>query len=303
MRVNRFVPILSHSMIPTLLMGASLVLSASLTSTTANAAIYKCVDDTGAVTYSGIACPVKESAQKITASAVAVDELDCRVARQLAVDTVTRMRSGVSAESVYNNHGGLDNLSPFVVSLIDYVYTFDGDQTIEPTRVITLTTDRCKIGAFGSNSTRCELYPYDFLQVLGGCSIAFEKTRQRIKLANAYTGSSAPPADPLVGASLNQQPNQASQALPSVASAVYPTQQNPEFYSLPPLAAAKPTVTNSTSDSNTAPHSADAHAECQERLEEQLETTSTQMRNAQDIHVQDRLRRRHRHLRAQLTRC
>ncbi len=155
-----------------------------------DAAIFKCVSASGDITYTSTPCAHDESTRRISANATAVAGLDCRIARKLAFDTTRRMKQGETSESVFNSHGGMDSLSPEVMGLISYIYTFHGNEAVSASRIATLATERCQVGSFGANVRRCEFYPYEFIQTLGGCAAARDETAG--DTAEPVTGAALP---------------------------------------------------------------------------------------------------------------
>ena len=151
----------------TLLLGAALILS-----TPAEAAIFKCVTSAGETTYTSTPCAQDQSTRRISRNASTVPGQDCRIAQKLAFETSYRMKKGETSATIYDGYGGLNSLSPLVISLVNYVYTFEGNNDVSASRIATLATEHCQVGSFGSKARHCDSYPYEFLERLGGCSAA-----------------------------------------------------------------------------------------------------------------------------------
>jgi hypothetical protein len=227
------------------------------------------VDVSGNTTYTNRPCAQDESTQRISKSAAAVPGLDCRIANKLAVDTTRRMREGESSQAVYDGYGGINSLSPLVVSLISYVYSFDGNDTASSSRIATLATERCQVGSFGPDPRRCDVYPYEFIERMGGCDAAPGN-------AGTSIASNTPDAALALG--------------------------DPESYTLPSLGEAKP-VSDRALPEGRSEGTDSPTADCRSRLNASLEAVFQQMRDPQDVTSQDRLRERQRLLKQQLARC
>ncbi len=150
-----------------LLLGAALILS-----TPAEAAIFKCVTSAGETTYTSMPCAQDQSTRRISSNASIVPGLDCRIAQRLAFETSYRMKKGETSATVYDSYGGLNSLSPLVISLVNYVFSFEGNEEASASRIATLATEHCQVGSFGPKARHCDTYPYEFIERLGGCSAA-----------------------------------------------------------------------------------------------------------------------------------
>ncbi|MGQ7846146.1 hypothetical protein ACUNV4_16805 [Granulosicoccus sp. 3-233] len=249
-------------------------------STPATAAIFKCVSASGDTTYTSAPCAHDESTRRISSSATAVAGLDCRIARKLAFDTTRRMKQGESSESLFDTHGGMDSLSPEVMGLISYIYTFRGNEAVSAGRIATLATERCQVGSFGANVRRCETYPFEFVQQLGGCEAARGESDNIAERAG--TDSEQPQALPVAADE------------PAVGAAV------PTRYAAP----SAPTASIDDSAARAAATRAvNERASCRQRISETIENTNGRMQNGSSTADQDRIRALHRQLRMQLARC
>ena len=150
-----------------LVLGATVILS-----TQAEAAIFKCVSSAGDTTYTSTPCAQNQSTRRISSNASVVSGLDCRVAQKLAFETSHRMKKGDSSATIFDGFGGLNSLSPLVISLVSYVYSFEGNSDVSAARIATLATEHCQVGSFGTQARHCDTYPYEFIERLGGCSAA-----------------------------------------------------------------------------------------------------------------------------------
>ncbi len=175
------------------LLSAVLGLASSTHSSVSHAAIYKCVDNSGNTTYTGSPCPTDESIKLISNTASARPALDCRVARKFAADVSQRMISGESSEDLFNRYGGINTTTPFVMSLISYVYSFEGNKTITTERITALSNQRCEAGSFGPVGRQCNVFPAQFIEGLGGCSAARGDNEQASTFADPLTANYALP--------------------------------------------------------------------------------------------------------------
>ena len=151
---------------------ALLIAAAVILSTPAEAAIFKCVTSAGDTTYTSTPCAQDQSTRRISSNAAVVPGLDCRIAQRLAFETSYRMKKGETSATIYDSYGGLNSLSPLVIGLVNYVYSFEGNNDASASRIATLATEHCQVGSFGAKARHCDTYPYEFIERLGGCSAA-----------------------------------------------------------------------------------------------------------------------------------
>lgn len=136
----------------------SLCLVPILLASGAQAEIYKCVADDGAVSYTQIPCPEERSETVQHISARRDEPVDCRWASQFANDVARRMRTGKDSASLFDLYGGVDSVSKGTVNIINYVYRFRSDESIAVERIASLAGNMCKAGSLGDVS--CESLPY-----------------------------------------------------------------------------------------------------------------------------------------------
>lgn len=248
----------------------------------ASAAIFKCIDAAGRTTYSSTACAAEESTQRISKTASALPELDCRVAEQFAADTVQRMSKGETSLDVFDGYGGMGKLSSIVVGMVGYIYSFHGSTTINDDRIVRLSTERCRVGSFGPVGRQCELFPAEFIERIGGC----ENARRDLT---------------------PDEPN---------GSDVYEstTDDVPEPYSIPKLGAASSArylPSNNTDQGNRNGDlrpgdelsSTDVREDCRQRIRRTLAETERELAGSKDLQIRSRLSNRQRQLNNQLLRC
>ena len=124
----------------------------------AQADIYKCVAEDGAVSYSQIPCPQQKSETVRTPTARVDTTVDCRWASKLANDVARRMRTGLESDAAFNMYGGIDSVSSGTINIINYVYRFRSDNSTAIERISSLAGNMCKAGSLGD--VRCESLPY-----------------------------------------------------------------------------------------------------------------------------------------------
>ncbi len=137
----------------------------------ANAAIFKCTDANGSVSYSQMPCPTTEQIQKVIASKSAKRvKVDCRIANNFARKTASQMRAGQSSGELFASYGGIDALPRTSIGVINYVYSHKDNTNTGVQRITALSAARCSAGSYGSVS--CDDFPYAFISDLGGCENA-----------------------------------------------------------------------------------------------------------------------------------
>ena len=140
------------------------------------AAVYKCVDSDGAITYSQVPC--RDDPEEVNVDAAGHDRgpepVDCRHANRFAYETATNMRNGASSTDVFDRYGGLGSVSKGALNLINYVYGFRSDDSISPQRIAGLTQTMCEAGTLRDVS--CDDLPLQFTDGLGGCEAEEQDT-------------------------------------------------------------------------------------------------------------------------------
>lgn len=231
----------------------------------AQATIYKCVDASGNTTYTGSPCPADESTKKISSTAAHISGQDCRIARNFSQAVATQLKQGTSSNELFDYFGGLGSLSPASIGLISYIYTFSGNASTSASRIATLATDRCEIGSFGEAASRCESFPYEFIESMGGCQLASEAGRGNIPGLGAALEAQTADTEPY---------NQYRAAEHSAASA---------------------------RSSERAIEQ--GRQSCRQRIAETIAQNERSMREPQAVTSMESLRTRDRQLRSQLNKC
>jgi hypothetical protein len=149
---------------------AALFAWAGLCPPQSSAAVYKCSDDAGAISYSQTPCPAKETTVRVTGVAAPRQPLDCGYANRFAVAIARDMRTGVASDQIFDRYGGLNAVSKGTINLVNYVYTHRANDTVSVERIAGLSEARCNAGSLGDVS--CAALPVGFTQRLGGCNRA-----------------------------------------------------------------------------------------------------------------------------------
>jgi len=138
---------------------------------TASAAIFKCKDGSGNVSYSQTPCVGADETQKILANNTPKKQnIDCRIANNFARRTAMTMRAGQTSGDVFASYGGIDALPRTSIGVINYVYSHKDNTDTGVQRITALSAARCSGGSYGS--VTCDDFPYNFIAELGGCEAA-----------------------------------------------------------------------------------------------------------------------------------
>lgn len=169
----------SHRRCYLLSLALSVVFVLPVSQSPVQAAVYKCVAADGSTTYNDTPCAAEETIHRLSKTARKIDSLDCRIARNFAVDTVARMRQEDTVEGVYDVYGGSQQINEGTRNLINYVFSFSTDPKLSSKRIIELTVGRCESGLLGNTMDDCLSYPKEFISISGGC-IAARKSDQTV---------------------------------------------------------------------------------------------------------------------------
>jgi len=146
-------------------------MSMAILPTKVQAAVYKCTDANGAVSYNQVPCvSVTQTETVLTTKTPKKANVDCRIANNFARKIATGMRMGQGSREVFDSYGGIDALPSTSVGIISYVYSHKGNVKTGAQRITALSAARCSAGSYGPVS--CEDFPYEFIAELGGCERA-----------------------------------------------------------------------------------------------------------------------------------
>lgn len=142
----------------------------------AQAAIYKCVDADGGITYSQTPCKTDpKTVQAVTLqSGSAAEAVDCRFANRFAYETARSMKNGASSSEIFNRYGGLDSLSKGTINLINYVYSHRSNEGVSAQRIAGLTEAKCQARSLGD--VACEDLPLSFTDANDLCDVEEEES-------------------------------------------------------------------------------------------------------------------------------
>jgi hypothetical protein len=130
------------------------------------AAVYKCSDAEGNVSFSQAPCAVHETATEIDVQTggAKVDARACELAGMFARDVATRMRGGSDYSGEMDRYGGAFGAKPALAGVVNYVYSFRANE-VPASRVAALTRTKCETGGFGpvafEDLPASEYYYYD----------------------------------------------------------------------------------------------------------------------------------------------
>ncbi len=137
----------------------------------AAAAIYKCTDGSGGITYSQVPCQAQDTSSTIMKSGANRSAIaDCRIANNFAMRVASQMRRGQTADGAFTEYGGIDAIPKTAIGIINYVHTHKHNEKTSPARITALSSARCKSNSYGP--VQCDDFPYSFIYSLGGCEAA-----------------------------------------------------------------------------------------------------------------------------------
>jgi hypothetical protein len=119
----------------------------------AMAGVYRCVDDTGAVSFSQQPCTPAQDSEEID-----VDYYNtkykpkaevCKEVKVLAQMVFPHIAKTDSILDIYKDLGGRKNLSAGITSAVNYVFNFHHNPDARESEVVTLTHQKCLDGGFG----------------------------------------------------------------------------------------------------------------------------------------------------------
>ncbi len=132
------------------------------------AATYKCIDENGDVGYSQLPCKQNQKTDKLLKSSKKQVEMeDCKYAGAFSKMVFSHMRSGLSAQQLFDRYGGVNSISQGTLGVINYVYSFKFSTDARRSRVAQLTIARCNAQAFGK--VLCEDFPKEFQKIIFSC--------------------------------------------------------------------------------------------------------------------------------------
>lgn len=136
-----------------------------------HAAVYKCVDADGSITYAQTPCPDQVTTTVHTApSSSGEDGPGCEFAQRFALSVARSMKSGNASSDTYMKYGGVDAMSKAAVNIVSYVHSFQHSSDIAVDRIAALAGNKCKARSFGEVS--CKSLPSSYTDSFGGCEKA-----------------------------------------------------------------------------------------------------------------------------------
>lgn len=106
----------------------------------ATAALYKCEDPQGGISYSDRPCPVDEESQDLghiakSNSQAGPGQSICREVQDFGTQVAELMRKKVDSSNVMNRFGGLGSVDDVAMQVINYVYSFKSTDRYSPGRI------------------------------------------------------------------------------------------------------------------------------------------------------------------------
>lgn len=119
----------------------------------AAAALYKCEDPQGGISYSDRPCPVDEESQELghvarSNSQSGPGQSICREVQDFGTQVAELMRKKVDSNNVMNRFGGLGSVDDVAMQVINYVYSFKSTDRYSPGRIGGLVFNKCMGGGF-----------------------------------------------------------------------------------------------------------------------------------------------------------
>jgi len=146
----------------------------------AEAAVFKCTDANGNVSYNQVPCESDDQSETVLSTqSKNKPGVDCRIANNFARQTAKRMRLGESSGAIFDSYGGIDAMPRSSIGVVNYVFSHKGNVNTGPQRIAALSAARCSAGSYGP--VTCDDFPFSFIAELGGCD-------------KALNGSGEPPA-------------------------------------------------------------------------------------------------------------
>ncbi len=151
----------------------------------ATAAVYKCKDAGGNITYSQTACPLDEDVAKVMNISTGSDVnsgVECSIVRNFAAEIGIEQQKGRSIDDVAMTYDSFVNpISQIALQIIRSVFEYQSQpyKTIEDS--IAHEDRVCKSEVYGSPV--CSDFPVKFIKVYGGCRSAgnLSKRLQRLR--------------------------------------------------------------------------------------------------------------------------
>ncbi len=118
--------------------------------TDVNAAMYKCADADGNISYSQLPCANTQQSKQLSKSRVRkTTDAVCGEVRQFALKVARAMRNGVEVSETIDRHGGLDLISKGALGIVNYVYSYRVNKNVSSAKIGSLSVIKCNNGAFG----------------------------------------------------------------------------------------------------------------------------------------------------------
>ena len=132
----------------------TLALAGMLGATFADARVYRCTDAAGKISYSQVPCPADQKADEMrgVSSGAKQDKDLCQDARELAMQSFSKLGNGVEPSDLIDEYGGVNYITPATLSVINFVASLRYNQDLTSQRVGSMSFARCREGGFGKLS-------------------------------------------------------------------------------------------------------------------------------------------------------
>ncbi len=139
---------------PSALLTSGIALVVLLGATSADARVYRCTDAAGKISYSQVPCPVDQKSDEMRGvrSGAKQDKDLCRDARELAMQSFSKLGGGAEPSDLIDEHGGVNYITPATLSVINFVASLRYNEDLSSQRVGSMSFARCREGGFGKLS-------------------------------------------------------------------------------------------------------------------------------------------------------
>ena len=233
----------------------------------ASAAVYKCKDSSGGISYSQSPCTSQQSLDKVMHVTNSYDAgVECGIVRNFAAEVGLRMSEHASLKELENAFGGASELSELALKIIHSVHAFQSRPFVTVENSVHNENANCKDEIYGF--PQCSDFPTDFIKIYGNCNAAAD-VNLRIKRINEFQN-------------------------PAMDQQVATNQQ---------LESSSHTSSQLSQTAGTAPSPAQERKACLKAIDAKLRQNRESSRQALDVRGQDKLREQRRELQAARKDC
>ena len=159
-----------------------------ITAAPGQAAVYKCRDAGGAVSYSQTPCSSDENTDKILdMGASGASGVECGIVQNFATEVGLAVEAGKPIETLAVEWGGEAALPDTAIRIMRSVYDYQSQPYKSVEESVKRETEICRDEHYGS--PKCSDFPVNFIKDWGGCSVAGDDYKRRVKMAEVRTGN------------------------------------------------------------------------------------------------------------------